>query len=161
VESRGSTQGFEIVDGGAAANVEGVLMSRSSCSWMAMERPRPDVATVQLARSEQERQALEGKCATEPRAWMGAFSPAGQMTSLRSGWMTKFSLVKRPALRLGQGLDRMATRRCRIDRSSVLATAIEVSERAAALRQCPPFAGILSSAERFAFLKAWAATQAA
>jgi hypothetical protein len=43
----------------------------------------------------------------------------------------------------------------------VLAAAIEESERAAALRQCSPFAGILSSAERFAFLKAWAATHAA
>jgi len=29
------------------------------------------------------------------------------------------------------------------------------------LRQCSPFTGILSSAERFAFLKAWAATHAA
>jgi hypothetical protein len=43
----------------------------------------------------------------------------------------------------------------------VLAAAIEESERAAALRQCSPFTGILSSAERFAFLKAWAATHAA
>jgi len=43
----------------------------------------------------------------------------------------------------------------------VLAAATEESERTAALRQCSPFAGILSSAERFAFLKAWAATHAA
>jgi hypothetical protein len=43
----------------------------------------------------------------------------------------------------------------------VLATAIEESERAAALRQCSPFSGILSPAERFAFLKTWTATHAA
>ena len=43
----------------------------------------------------------------------------------------------------------------------VLATAVEESERAATLRQCSPFAGILSPAERFAFLKAWAAAHAA
>ncbi len=43
----------------------------------------------------------------------------------------------------------------------VLATAVEESERAAALRQCSPFAGILSPAERFAFLKTWTATHAA
>ena len=43
----------------------------------------------------------------------------------------------------------------------VLATAVEESERAAALRQCSPFTGILSSAERFAFLKTWTATHAA
>lgn len=43
----------------------------------------------------------------------------------------------------------------------VLAAAVEESERAAALRQCSPFAGILSPAERFAFLKAWSATHAA
>lgn len=43
----------------------------------------------------------------------------------------------------------------------VLAAAVEESERAAALRQCSPFAGILSPAERFAFLKAWTASHAA
>ena len=43
----------------------------------------------------------------------------------------------------------------------VLAAAVEESERAAALRQCSPFAGILSPTERFAFLKAWTATHAA
>ena len=43
----------------------------------------------------------------------------------------------------------------------VLAAAVEESERAEALRQCSPFAGILSPTERFAFLKAWAATHAA
>ena len=43
----------------------------------------------------------------------------------------------------------------------VLAAAVEESERAEALRQCSPFAGILSPTERFAFLKTWAATHAA
>ena len=43
----------------------------------------------------------------------------------------------------------------------LLATAVEESERAAALRQCSPFTGILSPAERFAFLKTWTATHAA
>lgn len=43
----------------------------------------------------------------------------------------------------------------------LLATAVEDSERAAALRQCSPFTGILSPKERFAFLKAWAADHAA
>jgi hypothetical protein len=43
----------------------------------------------------------------------------------------------------------------------LLAAAVEDSERAAALRQCSPFAGILSPAERFAFLKDWAARHAA
>jgi len=42
-----------------------------------------------------------------------------------------------------------------------LAVVVEDSERAVALRQCSPFAGILSPAERFAFLKDWAATHAA
>jgi hypothetical protein len=36
-----------------------------------------------------------------------------------------------------------------------LRMAVEDSERAAALRQASPFAGLLSNAERFAFLKAW------
>jgi hypothetical protein len=35
--------------------------------------------------------------------------------------------------------------------------AVEDSERAAALRQASSFAGLLTSAERFAFLKAWQA----
>ena len=43
----------------------------------------------------------------------------------------------------------------------LLATAVEDSERATALRQCSPFAGILSPAERFAFLKAWEESHAA
>ena len=43
----------------------------------------------------------------------------------------------------------------------LLAAAVEDSERAAALRQCSPFAGILSPTERFAFLKDWAARHAA
>ncbi len=41
-----------------------------------------------------------------------------------------------------------------------LATAVEDSERATALRQCSPFAGVLSTAERHAFLKEWSATHA-
>ena len=44
---------------------------------------------------------------------------------------------------------------------TMLAVAVEDSERAAALRQCSPFAGILTPAERFAFLKAWGARHAA
>jgi hypothetical protein len=36
-----------------------------------------------------------------------------------------------------------------------LAVLVEDSERATALRQCSPFAGVLSPAERFAFLEAW------
>jgi hypothetical protein len=43
----------------------------------------------------------------------------------------------------------------------LLAAAVEDSERAAALRQCSPFAGILAPAERLAFLKDWAARHAA
>ncbi len=42
-----------------------------------------------------------------------------------------------------------------------LAAAVEDSERAAALRACSPFAGILSPGERFAFLKEWSASHAA
>jgi hypothetical protein len=44
---------------------------------------------------------------------------------------------------------------------AALAAAVEDSERAAALRQCSPFAGILSPAERFAFLREWAGSHAA
>lgn len=36
-----------------------------------------------------------------------------------------------------------------------LRMALEDSERAAALRQASPFAGLLSNEERFAFLRAW------
>ena len=43
----------------------------------------------------------------------------------------------------------------------LLAAAVEDSERAAALRQCSPFVGILSPKERFAFLKAWSTRHAA
>ncbi|HQR29223.1 MAG TPA: hypothetical protein PLL32_02360 [Anaeromyxobacteraceae bacterium] len=42
----------------------------------------------------------------------------------------------------------------------LLATAVEDSERAATLRQCSPFTGILSAKERHAFLKSWAADHA-
>jgi hypothetical protein len=38
---------------------------------------------------------------------------------------------------------------------AALALATEDSQSAAALRQCSPFTGILSHAERFAFLKSW------
>ena len=38
---------------------------------------------------------------------------------------------------------------------SCLAVATENSQRAAALRQSSPFAGILTNQERFAFLKKW------
>ena len=38
---------------------------------------------------------------------------------------------------------------------AALALATEESERAAALRQSSPFAGVLSPQERWAFLKAW------
>jgi hypothetical protein len=41
-----------------------------------------------------------------------------------------------------------------------LAIAVEDSERANALRQCSPFAGVLTSRERFAFLRAWKAAHA-
>jgi hypothetical protein len=44
---------------------------------------------------------------------------------------------------MGQGLE------------ACLAVAVEDSQRATALRQSSPFAGVLSNAERFAFLKAW------
>jgi hypothetical protein len=36
-----------------------------------------------------------------------------------------------------------------------LAAALERSEHAAALRQCSPLAGVLTSRERFAFLRTW------
>lgn len=38
---------------------------------------------------------------------------------------------------------------------STIVVMLEESERAAALRQASPFAGLLSHAERFAALKAW------
>lgn len=41
-----------------------------------------------------------------------------------------------------------------------LATAVEDSERATALRQCSPFAGVLTPAERHAFLKEWSTRHA-
>ncbi len=40
-------------------------------------------------------------------------------------------------------------------REACMAVMLEDSERAAALRQASPFAGLLSNAERFAVLKAW------
>jgi uncharacterized protein YmfQ (DUF2313 family) len=43
---------------------------------------------------------------------------------------------------------------------ATLAAAEEESERAEALRACSPFAGILTPAERFTFLKAWSAAHA-
>jgi hypothetical protein len=39
--------------------------------------------------------------------------------------------------------------------NACLAAAVENSEKAQALRQCSPLAGLLSNQERFAFLKAW------
>jgi hypothetical protein len=42
-----------------------------------------------------------------------------------------------------------------------LATLAEDSERAAALRQCSPFTGILTPAERFEFLREWSRSHAA
>lgn len=44
---------------------------------------------------------------------------------------------------------------------ATLATAVEDSERAAALRSCSPFTGILTPAERFDFLRAWSRSHAA
>ena len=44
---------------------------------------------------------------------------------------------------------------------ATLATLAEDSERAAALRQCSPFTGILTPAERFEFLRAWSRSHAA
>ena len=41
-----------------------------------------------------------------------------------------------------------------------LNAAVEESERATALRQTSPFAGLLSNQERFAFLKSWNRTHA-
>ncbi len=43
----------------------------------------------------------------------------------------------------------------RVGIEASLAVAVEDSERATALRQCSPFAGILTSQERFAFLRTW------
>lgn|SRR5574341_148318 len=42
-----------------------------------------------------------------------------------------------------------------------LAAALEVSERADALRQCSPLACVLTNRERFDFLKAWSRTHEA
>lgn len=47
------------------------------------------------------------------------------------------------ALLMSQGVD------------ACLASAVEDSEKAQALRQCSPLAGLLSNPERFAFLKTW------
>jgi hypothetical protein len=44
---------------------------------------------------------------------------------------------------------------------ATVAALLEDSERATALRQCSPFTGILTSRERFEFLRAWKATHAA
>lgn len=44
---------------------------------------------------------------------------------------------------------------------AALGLAVEVSENATALRQCSPFAGILSTEERLGFLKSWSASRAA
>jgi hypothetical protein len=41
------------------------------------------------------------------------------------------------------------------------AVLLDESERATALRQCSPFAGALSSRERFSFLREWKAAHAA
>ena len=43
----------------------------------------------------------------------------------------------------------------------LLAVAVEDSERAAALRQCGPFGGVLTPKERSAFFKQWSADHAA
>jgi hypothetical protein len=42
---------------------------------------------------------------------------------------------------------------------SALALAVEDSERAAALRQSSPFAGVLTARERHAFLRSWRAAR--
>jgi hypothetical protein len=44
---------------------------------------------------------------------------------------------------------------------AALAMAVEDSERAAALRQCSPFCGVLAHRERSAFFKQWSADHAA
>ena len=44
---------------------------------------------------------------------------------------------------------------------ATIAVLLEESERATALRQCSPFAGGLSSRERFSFLREWKAAHAA
>lgn len=43
---------------------------------------------------------------------------------------------------------------------AALAVAVEESPRADTLRQCSPFSGILSHAERFGFLKTWSTEHA-
>jgi hypothetical protein len=44
---------------------------------------------------------------------------------------------------------------------ATIAVLLDDSERATALRQCSPFAGVLSSRERFSFLREWKAAHAA
>lgn len=63
-------------------------------------------------------------------------------------WRTTVSASSQPYLEEWESLMKQGMDAC-------LAVAVEDSERAKALRQSPPFAGILNDQERFAFLKTW------
>lgn len=69
-------------------------------------------------------------------------------------WRTTVCAASQPyldewALLMNQGLE------------DCVAVAVEDSARATALRQASPFSGLLTNAERFAFLKAWKNSHAA
>ena len=63
-------------------------------------------------------------------------------------WRATVSDASQPYLMTWEALAQQGMEPC-------LRMAEEDSERAAALRQASPFAGLLSNEERFAFLKAW------
>ena len=69
-------------------------------------------------------------------------------------WRTTVCISSQPYLLEWERLMNLGLEAC-------LAAAIEESERATALRQSSPFAGLLTHQERFVFLKTWSHAHAA
>lgn len=69
-------------------------------------------------------------------------------------WRTMVSVSSQPYLQEWEILMHQGVEAC-------LAMAVEDSERAAALRQSSPFAGLLTHQDRFTFLKTWRLDHAA
>ena len=72
----------------------------------------------------------------------------GHVEATLARWRTMVCPASQPYLEEWQQLLAQGIESC-------LAVAVEDSPRAAALRQCSPFTGVLTHAERFKFLKAW------
>lgn len=69
-------------------------------------------------------------------------------------WRNRVSINSQPYLHEWEALMNQGIEAC-------LAVAVEESERATALRQSSPFAGLLTHQDRFTFLKTWKVDHAA